>query len=189
MTTMMINGTSPPNASSDINFTGALTPDALMLYCRSRLGDLDDKMDDQFEKQKAYRDGTAALNRAHGLVADGVRAGGMSDQQGEAVVNELNLAIEALPDGPQKKDIIAQRDFFTNEMKNDGDAISVDKAACEGYAKSLDNLSKDLGTSAELDMMTLQSLMSQRQTAIQISTNLIQSLGESSKTIAQKIGA
>jgi hypothetical protein len=52
----------------------------------------------------------------------------------------------------------------------------------------IDGLSKDVESSSQMNMIHLQSLMSSRQTAIQLATNLISSLGESSKAIAANIG-
>ena len=49
-------------------------------------------------------------------------------------------------------------------------------------------LQKDLNAGAELNMINLQSLMSQRQTAIQLTTNLVQSLGDQMNKIAANIG-
>lgn len=46
----------------------------------------------------------------------------------------------------------------------------------------------DLNSGAELQMIGLQSLMSQRQTAVQLTTNLVQALGDQANKIAQNIG-
>lgn len=50
--------------------------------------------------------------------------------------------------------------------------------------KLIENAMKDLESGAQMDMIKLQSIMSARQTAVQLSTNLIASLGESTKGIA-----
>jgi hypothetical protein len=52
----------------------------------------------------------------------------------------------------------------------------------------LDGVGKDIDSSAQMDMIRLQSIMSARQTAIQLSTNLIASLSESTKSIVSNIG-
>lgn len=52
----------------------------------------------------------------------------------------------------------------------------------------LQGLTKDLESASQMDMIRLQSLMSSRQTAIQLATNMISALGESSKAIAANIG-
>jgi hypothetical protein len=52
----------------------------------------------------------------------------------------------------------------------------------------LDGITKDIESASQMDMIHLQSLMSSRQTAIQLATNMISALGESSKAIAANIG-
>lgn len=52
----------------------------------------------------------------------------------------------------------------------------------------LTGLSKDVESSSQMNMIQLQSLMSARQTAVQLATNLISALAESSKAIAANLG-
>ena len=54
--------------------------------------------------------------------------------------------------------------------------------------KRLDALVSDINSSAQMDMINLQSLMSQRQTAVQLSTNIIKSLSDSADAIVHNIG-
>jgi hypothetical protein len=58
----------------------------------------------------------------------------------------------------------------------------------EATMKYLEGVTKDIESSAQLDMIRLQSIMSARQTAIQLSTNLVAALGESTKAIVSNIG-
>ena len=53
---------------------------------------------------------------------------------------------------------------------------------------NLKNDAADLNSDSEMTMITLQSLMSQRQTAVQLTTNLVQSLGDQQNSIAKNIG-
>ncbi len=53
---------------------------------------------------------------------------------------------------------------------------------------AVENIQKDLNSSTELSMINLQSLMSQRQEAIQLCTNLVQSLGDQVNKIAENVG-
>lgn len=70
---------------------------------------------------------------------------------------------------------------------NEGDGY-VSDTEMQGYIDSLQGASSDLSSCAELQMIQLQSLMSQRQTAIQLTTNLVQSLGDQLNKIADNIG-
>jgi len=53
---------------------------------------------------------------------------------------------------------------------------------------AIKGVQSDVSNSAELQMISLQSLMSQRQEAIQICTNLVQSLGDQVNKIADNVG-
>jgi hypothetical protein len=66
-------------------------------------------------------------------------------------------------------------------------ALTRDTQLLVEQQKRLDALVNDLGSSGEMDMIRLQSLMSQRQTAVQLSTNLIQALSHSADAIAHNI--
>jgi hypothetical protein len=54
--------------------------------------------------------------------------------------------------------------------------------------KRLDALVSDINSSAQMDMINLQSLMSNRQTAIQLTTNMLKALNDSEKQIVHNIG-
>ena len=49
-------------------------------------------------------------------------------------------------------------------------------------AQSLGDVANDINSDAQLGMIKLQSLMSDQQTAVQMCTNLVQQLGQSTKT-------
>ena len=54
--------------------------------------------------------------------------------------------------------------------------------------QNLKNDAANLNSDSEMTMINLQSLMSQRQTAVQLTTNLVQSLGDQQNSIAKNIG-
>jgi hypothetical protein len=70
--------------------------------------------------------------------------------------------------------------------------VSNDKATVAGFnaliGKRFEDMSANLGKDSELGMISLQSIMSQRQSAIQICTNLVQSFGDQMNKIAANIG-
>ncbi len=74
----------------------------------------------------------------------------------------------------------------TNNNPNDR-YISVDEMKALS-SDAVANIQKDLNSGAELSMINLQSLMSQRQQAIQLATNLVQSLGDQCNKIAENVG-
>ena len=46
----------------------------------------------------------------------------------------------------------------------------------------------DMNSNSEIQMISIQSLMSQRQTAVQLTTNIVQALGDQENKIADNIG-
>jgi len=58
----------------------------------------------------------------------------------------------------------------------------------DDVSTAVKNVSQNLNTQAELAMISLQALMSQRQEAIQLTTNLVQSLGDQCNKIAENVG-
>jgi len=53
--------------------------------------------------------------------------------------------------------------------------------------RRLDAIVKDLNASGQMDMINLQSLMSSRQTAVQLSTNLMKTLSDAQREIIKNI--
>lgn len=76
----------------------------------------------------------------------------------------------------------------TTGPRDDGDVKTISGERVQTYVGTLKNEQSDLTGGAELNMINLQAIMSQRQTAIQLTTNLVQSLGDSSNKIAANIG-
>ena len=60
-------------------------------------------------------------------------------------------------------------------------------ARVDSTKEYLDATCKDIESSAQMDMINLQSLMGARQTAIQLSTNLVAALAESMKAVVTNI--
>jgi hypothetical protein len=58
----------------------------------------------------------------------------------------------------------------------------------KGFSDTLSGINNNLNNSAELGMISIQSLMSQRSTAIQLATNIMQSLDDGTSKIAGNIG-
>lgn len=197
MTTTGISGSSYVNATT-INYRGAVTPEALMVYCSSRLHGLDDEMQGHFEKQQQYRAVTAGMNSIQAMLSEWSNRPNGYEGNNAAAFEEWNTLHEkfadvyrALPPGSSEaKRIHELEDKLSRKvLKELGGKEGLSKDDAKTLGDEAGAISKDMSSNAELDMITLQSLMSQRQTAIQLCTNLVSSLGESSKAIAQKVGS
>ena len=190
------NPIAAPQASTTYDLGAGISPDTLMVYCETRMRGLNDQMDAFFKKQQIGNKNTAKINEA--LEALNNNSLGTSPTNYEAQNNEMVGKLQAARDlahttgdfateaGLQKvledlKGAVGQ--YPGSKSQN---AISGDRV--KGFIDSVKSINGQINANSELNMINLQSVMSQRQTAIQMCTNLVQSLGEQSKMIAANIG-
>jgi hypothetical protein len=168
----------------------AMTPDSLLIYLSTRMGSLDGQMGDIFNRQKTaekVRTDLRGIQEALTKVPTNTDETKLLEDLSPEVIDEINAHlnnIEAI-DPKLGADIrahlradgqILSRDddrYFTSELKATQDYLNL--------------VGKDLESGSQMDMITLQSLMGARQTAIQLSTNLISALNESQKSIVANV--
>ncbi|HEY1955208.1 MAG TPA: hypothetical protein VGH28_06335 [Polyangiaceae bacterium] len=169
-----------------------LTPESLMAYCQSRLQGIDTQVNEAFaqQQQSNYAQqilGQLASSPAFQVPTDKIGGGDDAAAAVQAVKDAIEAAKSKLdPNSPA----YASLDSYE---KNTIDAIDTSKDISPDTFNNtivggLSTVQKDLNSSSELSMIGLQSLMSQRQSAIQMCTNLIQSLGDQLNKIAENIG-
>ena len=173
-----------------------LSDEALLAYCQSRIGGIDQQIDTQFSQQQAIQNATSAINDSASLFTQAAAPKpGMTLGQLDPCVDELKATYSQLdPNSQQAQEIQAQltqltalqAKFPTRTTKKTRPRSRSTPARAR--PSSLQSISKDLGSEAEMQMMTLQSLVSQRQTAVQMCTNMLSSLGDTQKSIAEKVG-
>lgn len=199
-----------------------LTPDTLMLYCASRLRDVDGQIAGQMRAQQDAHGAQEKLNAAKRALLEGNQNDPATK---ERVMTALRDAYEALPEGdPQRAALngIFHEYVTTVSYNNDGTARTNDKSAngdgynlwnlgekgihdlanrketgvdnnnidakeVKKYQDSIDGVVTDLGKDAELKMINLQSLISQRQLAIQSVTQMLTKVNEGYSAIAANI--
>jgi len=169
-----------------------LTPESLMAYCQSRLQGIDTQVNEAFAQQQQSNFaqqilGQLASSPAFKLPADKLTGG----WQVEAAVQSIKDAIAEAkgkldPNSPAwaALDSYEKNSIDTIDTSKDLSVDSFNSTVVGG----LNSIQKDLNASSELSMINLQSLMSQRQSAVQMCTNLVQSLGDQMNKIAQNIG-
>jgi hypothetical protein len=182
-----------------------LTPEGLMLYLQSRLGDVDTQIDGLFKKQqdvgRIREDLNAIQKELQNLKNDtsdkSAQGTPNTDSNGNGQIDPSEYAdfekriTDAIADIKEVEPALGEKleselgqvgyildgrdgQYVTSEVKNSTDYLN--------------SINKELESSAQLEMIKLQSLMSSRQTAIQLSTNLVSALGDSTKSIASNIG-
>lgn len=174
-------------------YENAVTPDALYIYLSTRLQGLDEKINGVFEKQKASDKVRGALNEIKTQLAkletkDREPDSIIASETGEPFQNirnqieiiravDSNLAVRLEADlSHRESGILHERDHTYTTLQH------------TASAELIDNVTKDLEATAQLDMILLQSTMSARQTAIQLATNLTASLADSLKNIVGNLG-
>jgi len=181
-----------------------LTPDALMNYCATRLRDLDNQINFEMTKQQTVQKENSTLTNLLQQLGNDVGGdidltSGPGNDCVQAAIAHLKSASDALKaTDPQTAQKLAE--LATNLNDNLGNAqkqgsngtnyksaltLSTFKAA---ITDSVGNMQKDLNSGTELAMINLQSLMSQRQSAVQTVTNMVQSLGDQMNKITSNIG-
>lgn len=177
---------------------GTLTPEALIAYVAEKLGGIDNRVQTMMSKQRAREAQSQALTDLANVLgahqAD-IAEGASGDQARKDIDAAYAKAIAAVggEDTPLGQKLAAQRKDFDGTAQlngvNVGDPSNlVNTKEMDGFLGNVNRLQSDLNRGGELDMLQLQSMTSQRQQIVQMATNVIASLGETSKAIAQKIG-
>jgi hypothetical protein len=180
-----------------------LTPDALMNYCATRLRDLDNQINYEMTKQQTVQKENSTLTNllqqlSGDIGGDVDLTNGAGNQCVLTAIGHLESAAESLkttdPQTAQKLTDLAAKLHELGDAKNQGSngtnfqhalPLATFKAA---ISDSVSNMQKDLNSGTELAMINLQSLMSQRQSAVQTVTNMVQSLGDQMNKITSNIG-
>jgi hypothetical protein len=207
----------PPNKADE---TVAMTPDALMLYCSSRVSSLDSQMNTVFlqqqsnnmEQQIVAQAATALQNyQTNGIGSSGHGDNGTCEKLEAQIYAAYNQAKQLDPNSPLTLSLAKLHDevmasgsgpyddgtghhdyigppphgYATGHTEQDG---IIDSDEIAGYVADTQSISSTINSSSELGMIKLQSLMSQRQTAIQLTTNLVQTLGDTDQKVVGNIG-
>ncbi len=188
----------------------SLTPDALMAYCQARLGSIDGQMRTSFADQQAHSTESQDIQQV--LATLQTHAAGVSDSTSCATMETAmaNLIGQLKAADPGSTELPTIQQTYNNMVYSgtgptaanayiDSDKYPPQPSGPQGdnvisademtsYVSALQGAVSDLNSGAELQMIQLQSLMSQRQTAISLTTNLVQSLGDQANKIADNIG-
>lgn len=158
-----------------------LTPDAMLVYCQTRLNDINTQCKDIMSRQEKNTKDQGALGE---LVKTLNRFQDGGDANGKATIDQAyDKAIAAV--GGSNTELGAKLAIDRNTFFNKQEAPKNDVQACLSSTKSMQS---QLNSDSEIDMIRMQSLMSQRQTAIQLTTNIIQSLNDQANKIVANIG-
>ena len=157
----------------------ALTGEGMMMYLSARLSSLDDQINGVFQKQKNIEGVRKALMKIQNELDK------LDDDKGK---KNIKAAIEEVKSYDPKLGAQLEKDLSEKGQIMfiaDGLHYTAEVGASREY---VGNMMKQLESSAQLEMIGLQSTMSARQTAIQLSTNLISALNKGTDAIAANVG-
>lgn len=177
----------------------SISPDALMAYCESRLNSLDTQMTQIFDQQQTNASLTQDIDAIASALNESSAAPGSSSSNPNPDMTLNPITVEmayntAIHDAKSAgnttlaNELTQDLSMFTGTSSINNNPPTISSNTLSGLQQSLKNYGNELNSNSEMSMITLQSLMSQRQTAIQLTTNLVQSLGDQASSIAKNIG-
>ena len=181
-----INPTDPSsNVFNPFVDPNALTPDALLTYCQTQLGSYDSTIKGYLDEQKLNLLRKKVLSDVENAMK---KVSGMDDAATQNYINAFKNGIASLPPGdPVAKQMQAQLDEIMSHRDGNG-AISFTDEAWKAETRDIHSILDDVNGNAEINMIQLQSVMSQRQTAVQLTTSMLAKLDDSTKAILTNIG-
>jgi hypothetical protein len=181
----------PSDVATNVSDVGLpyLTPDAMMIYCQSRLTSVDSQCREMMSKQQKNGASQAALGELLTTLSkyqEGFDTEGDAGNVGR--LKELDTAYakaiaQVGADTPLGQTLAKDR-AATLDQGDD----RVNKGDIASLTNTVKSQQSSLNSDSEIDMIRLQSLMSQRQTAVQLTTNIVQSLNDQVNKIVANIG-
>jgi hypothetical protein len=188
-----------------------LTPDTLVAYCDSRLMGLDSQMQSIFNQQQESAATTQSLSNlasqlndlpapntaspptvtmtmAQWKQIDGAyyqsidELSSASGTPGQEYVNGVQTALG----GQLEQD---RSSLFQNSSFYANGTVCVPASTITNISQNLKTYTSNLNSDSQMQMINLQSMMSQQQTAVELSTNLLESMSQTNQAIASNCKA
>jgi hypothetical protein len=170
-----------------------MSPDALLAYCQMQLGGIDNEIKNQMKGQLSKLDERKAaetvLAKLESFGTKGPDNYGMQD-----CVNTFNTAINQLPVGnPTRTELSRQlNDMTTKYSYVAQEEPGLDKPPqndeWKGTTDALSTLIGDIKSGADIQMLQLQDLVSQRQQAVQLISGMMSKEDQTLEGLAKAIG-
>lgn len=167
-----------------------LSGDALLTYCQTRLQGLDSDIKAGMDDQKAGLARRQAIQNAEQVFKSFGDNGPQTQEDWDKCEAALNTAMAALPPGDPG---IQQLQGFKSQMEGQycqdiaPDPHFPKDGEWKGTIDGLNNLVDNIKSDSEIDMLQLQQLMSQRQTAVQSTTNMVSTIDQTMASVVKNI--
>lgn len=192
-----------------------LDAETILLYCSTQLNDLNGEIKVRLSAQQSMRAQKKILAELQSLLNKYVEAGVSEDAvaQKREILEQFGAALNQMPPGAAREAVMAVfNDIRSSACHKNGPppfqpmetyatkGIAEDLAGAKGkgndlapqeiknLGQRLQNASDDLGKDSELQMIGLQQLISQRQMAIQMTTNMMNKYSQGLEAIVGNIG-
>ncbi len=173
-----------------------MTPDTILFFCQSRLRTLDTAIAEKLNQQRQLTNHSvldavkAAVTKCteNNLNKEGNYE--ITQANYESVVANIDAALaDPTLSKENRKKLEGARDAFMNggldvTFPDNTKGAGVSKDQLKAISETCDDALKAKSSEAELNMISIQSLMSQRQTAVQLTTNMMAAINDSLKAIA-----
>ena len=205
MSNVILTNTPPPtgvfgyipgadgSSSSQLGNMASLTPDALLAFCNTQLQGIDNQVNTYMAQQNTQLQEKDALQQAQQVLEAAGPNGPQTADQYNQMIGSMQQVVESLPDGdPVKAQIqslmqtMSTAAVGTNASPHSFQAFT--STSWGQYSSTLQGYGQDVDSNAEIGMVQIQSLVSQRQTIVQLTTNMMSTLSQTDQAIAQKIG-
>jgi hypothetical protein len=207
MTSPITAATGPTNIQGADFAPAALTAEAILAYCTSRLNTLDSMINSRLAEQEGRNKAVTAAGKLIAQLNTMSQLGDPSKLSAGDLENHRLMGVElkklfnetADPQVQQKIcDAYAKTTGTPLNLVNgkaDPNNVGVDKAGMhkiepevwQGFVGDVKTLQDSLTKGNEIGMIGLQSIVSQRQLAIQLTTQLMAAFNEGNKTVVANI--
>lgn len=165
-----------------------LTTEELILFCQSQLNDLNQEIEVLLAAQ------TSAINQKD-MVArlENMLKGTPAPSEGSQIAkfeDAYNEVIDALPEGFIRNELIRIRDESLEPIKQlaaEHSHFNVNWAHWRSTLAEVGRLKERISGDAELRMIKVQSYVSKRQSAIQLTTNLMSKFNQSLNSVTKNV--
>jgi hypothetical protein len=189
---------SPPTSQA----TQYLTSEGLLLYCQTQLGSIDGEIKSMMKEQMKNLDRKKALSTVETAMKE--HQPPKTDADVAAINDAFDKAIASLPPGdPTRLALEEKKASVSAALEGSkvlragvpggegwfktGLVIGMSKENWEGQIGGISSLKDEVSGNAELTMIRLQSLISQRQTAVQLTTNMTAKLEQTAAMVAKNV--
>jgi hypothetical protein len=213
-----VNSMSSATGVSTIGLTdiSGMSPDAMLAYCQAQLSGLDDQVKSATEQQQLQLREREAVQNAQSVLEQFGTTGPQNDADFQKCVDALDQQANSLPPGDPvaaqlekfKTDMCKQYGYDTAIVPVEADpgipgsvvqalAAAAGSASLahppqnsdwQGTTDSLGNIADGIKSDAEIQMLQLQDLVSQRQQAVQLASGIMSKEDQTLESEAKAIG-